>query len=66
MLLTQAPLHPYRSLKNHEIVHTTDVVEDILSGRLEPVKGTYYDFLVGQKASEARKLPGVFDVVRET
>lgn len=65
MILTQRPAQPYRSLQEHEVVQSGDFVEDITSGRKEPIKkGMFYDFMIGSKASEAREYPGVYDVVR--
>lgn len=64
MILTQRPTHPYRSLQSHEVIRNGDLVEDTTTGKRERVAGGYYNFLKGYKASEARELPGVFDVVR--
>lgn len=64
MILVQRPAHPYRSLQSHEVIRNGDIVEDLKTGKQERVSGGYYSFLKGHKASEARELPGVNDVVR--
>lgn len=65
MVLTSRPTHPFRSLHGHEVVKSTDYVEDLATGKRERVVEGYYSFLKGYKASEARELPGVMDVVRQ-
>jgi hypothetical protein len=62
--LTKKPTHPYRSLRSHEVVKHGDIVEDLRTGKQERVASGWYSFLAGQKASEARELPWVNDVVR--
>lgn len=64
MVLTQRPVHPYRSLQGHEVIRKGDLVEDVRSGRREHIGKGFYGFLSGCKANEARELPGVYDVVR--
>lgn len=64
MVLTKRSVHPYRSLQGHEVIRRGDIIEDINTGKQERVAGSYYNFLAGHKASEARELPGVFDVRR--
>lgn len=64
MILTQRPVHPYRSLQDHEIIRGDDVVECLMAGT-QLVQTTPYRFLVGRKASEAREEPYVYDVVRK-
>ncbi len=63
-MATTRPTYPYRSLRDHEVVKRGDIVEDFISGRQERVATGYYDFIAGHKASEARELPGVNDVLR--
>lgn len=62
--MMKRPTYPYRSLKDHEVVRRGDIVEDITTGKQERVAEGYYNFLTGHRASEARELPGVFDVRR--
>ena len=40
-----------------------DYIEDLASGRREQVFLSPWNFLIGQKVSEAKQLPEVFDVV---
>lgn len=54
----------YRPLLKHEKIAPDDVVEDLASGKRVKVRGSFYGFLVGQAAGQARQLPDVFDVVR--
>lgn len=65
MVLTQRPVHPYRSLQGHEVIRGDDVVEDLFTGQRYVVQTTAYKFLIGRKASEAREDPYVNDVVRD-
>jgi len=56
----------FRPLLNDEKISDHDFVEDTASGRRVRVKGSFYGFLRGQRPSQARMLPDVFDVVRES
>ncbi len=57
-------VYKFRSLESHEVIRNGDIVEDLKTGKKERIVSGYYNFLVGQKASEARELPWVYDVVR--
>ena len=58
-------LQAWTSLRDEDTISDSDVVEDMASGKRELVgKSSYYGFLRGHKACEARKLPTVYDIVR--
>lgn len=52
------------SLKEDALVSEGDIVEDLSCGREVVSKKSYYSFLLGHRASEARKLNNVYDIVR--
>lgn len=54
----------FRPLLRNEKIEAGDLVEDTASGKRLKVRGSFYGFLVGQSAGQARELPDVFDVVR--
>jgi hypothetical protein len=58
-------LPSWQSLREDDIIHANDFVEDLASGkRLVVGRSVFYKFLVGQRAGQARLLPDVVDVVR--
>lgn len=54
----------YASLKDTEVVTDGDLVEDLDTGKREPVNNGFYKFLVGHTAKQAKSLPNIYDVVR--
>lgn len=54
----------FRSLHPDDKLRPWDAVEDIASGKLEwACDSPYYRSLIGEKVSQIRQLPQVFDVV---
>lgn len=54
-----------KSLQNNDKIQFGDVVEDLQAGeRVKVTRSSFYRFLRGQKASQARELPQVYDVLR--
>lgn len=58
-------LPSWQSLRDDDLIHPNDFVEDLPSGkRLIVSRSPFYKFLIGHRASQARHLPDVNDVVR--
>ena len=53
------------AILDNEKIRPDDELEDMAEGRLIRVGGSFYSFLVGQKAGEAKKLPDIINVVRK-
>lgn len=54
-----------RPLRENDKVRLGDVIEDLATGeRVTVTASSYYGFLNGHVASQARQLPDVFDVLR--
>lgn len=59
------PKTELKSLQNNDKIQFGDVVEDLQAGeRVKVTRSSFYRFLRGQKAGQARELPQVYDVLR--
>lgn len=58
-------LSSWTSLRDDDTIRDSDVIEDIPTGKREVVgKSSFYGFLRGQYAGQARQIPEVYDVIR--
>jgi hypothetical protein len=55
------------SVPDDEPIQYGDLVEDLGTGTREQVEtGRFYNFLIGMKASQAKNMPTIYDILRRT